>query len=169
MRTQYDPPIGAGARETPALTRGVRRRDLSRRDALRLGALGAGGGMAALLAAWGGGGKAETAPTVGPDEMVADAAAMASLLELERTAVIAYGVAEPRLAGGGARGVAREFIPHEQEHQAALEQALRSLRARGLPPRPRSHYPAGVPTIQTPQDALRFILDIENTQVSAYG
>src|SRR3989442_15482895 len=109
MRTQYDPPIGAGARETPALTRGVRRRDLSRRDALRLGALGAGGGMAALLTACGGGGKAETAPTVGPDEMVADAAAMASLLELERTAgdrLRGGGAGAPRGGGaGGAGGV----------------------------------------------------------------
>jgi rubrerythrin len=165
MWTQYDPPIGAGVREIPA----VRRRDLSRRDALRLGALGAGGGLAAVLAGCGGGGKSATVPTIGPDEIAADAGAMASLLEVERTAVIAYGLAEQRLAGRPARGVAREFMRHEQEHQRAILRAMRALHAYIPPPRPRSRYTAGFPTIQTDQQALRFILDVENTQVSAYA
>jgi Ferritin-like domain len=163
MPTQYDPPIDAGAREKPA----VARRGLSRRDALRLGAAGVGAGAATVLAGCGGG-KPGMVPTVGPDEMKTDSATMAALLELERTAVIAYEVAQAKLLGS-ARAAAARLRTQELAHERAIEQGLRSLAAGVAPARPRSRYAVGFPTIRTAQDALRFVLDIENTQVSAYG
>src|SRR3989442_4283292 len=96
MPTQYDPPIDAGARETAA----VARRDLSRRDALRLGAAGVGGGAVALLTGCGGG-KPGTVPTIGPDEMKADSAAVPALLELERTAGLLHSVGPGKGCGAG--------------------------------------------------------------------
>jgi rubrerythrin len=101
--------------------------------------------------------------------MVADAAAMAYLLELERTAVIAYRTVLPKLSTSSARVVAHEFMRHEEAHRDALEHAMHALHARVPPVRPTSRYSAGFPPIRTGQDALRFVLDIENTQVSAYA
>ena len=121
MPTQYDPAIDAGARETAA----VARRDLSRRDALRLGAAGVGGGAVALLAGCGGGNPGMV-PTIGPDEVKADSAAVGALLELERTAVIAYEVAQGKLRGA-ARAVAQRLRGHEQAHGSAIESYVASL------------------------------------------
>ena len=115
-----------------------------------------------------GGGNPGMVPTIGPDEVKADSAAVGALLELERTAVIAYEVAQGKLRGA-ARTVAQRLRGHERAHGRAIEQALGSLGARVPPLRPRSRYMAGFPTVTTTQDALRFVLDIENTQVSAYA
>ena len=71
---------------------------LRRRDALLLGA---GTGAAVLLASCGGDlGDKEVTQTVSPDQMKSDAAILASLLELERMAVLAYSTAQHRLSGG---------------------------------------------------------------------
>ena len=37
------------------------------------------------------------------------------------------------------------------------------------PPRPSSSYATGFPRLRSREDALRFALDVEETQVAAYG
>lgn len=93
---------------------------------------------------------------------------MNALLDLERTAVLAYTVARGKLTGA-ARELARTLREHEVEHRRAIEQALFDLGAHPVPPRPESSYATGFPPLRNERDVLRFALDIENTQVSAYG
>jgi hypothetical protein len=134
-----------------------------------LAAAGAGGGVGALLASCGGGDEnPEVTQTVSPEQARSDSAVTNSLLDLERMAVIAYELASERLSGS-ARQVARAFREHELAHQRAMEDALRDLGAHPVPPRPRSSYVDGFPPLRSAQDALRFVLDVENTQVAAYG
>jgi hypothetical protein len=134
-----------------------------------LAAAGAGGGVAALLASCGGGDEnPEVTQTVSPEQGRSDAAITNALLDLERMAVIAYEIAGRRLTGA-ARAAARTFRDHEREHQRAMEDALRGLGAHPVPARPRASYVEGFPAISTEQEALRFVLDVENTQVAAYG
>lgn len=134
-----------------------------------LAAAAAGGGAGALLASCGGGeDNPEVTTTLSPEQERSDAAVANALLDLERTAVIAYELATERLSGA-ARAVARAFGEHEREHRRAIEQALTDLGAHPVPPRPRSSYVAGFPPLRGQQDALRFVLDVENTQVAAYG
>jgi hypothetical protein len=134
-----------------------------------LAAAGAGGGAGALLASCGGGNdNPEVTTTVGPDQARSDAAVTNALLDLERMAVIAYELAGERLTGA-ARAAARAFAAHEREHRRTMEGAVRSLDAHPVPPRPRASYVQGFPPLETEQDALRFVLDVENTQIAAYG
>jgi hypothetical protein len=134
-----------------------------------LAAAGAGGGVAALLGSCGGGDEnPEVTQTVGPDQARSDAAVTNALLDLERMAVIAYDLAGERLTGA-ARATARTFGDHEREHRRTMEAAIAALGAHPVPPRPRASYVQGFPPLRDEQDALRFVLDVENTQVAAYG
>jgi hypothetical protein len=134
-----------------------------------LAAAGAGGGVAALLASCGGGDdNPEVTQTVSPEQGRSDAAITNALLDLERMAVIAYEIAGRRLTGA-ARSAAHTFRDHEREHERAMEEALRGLGAHPVPARPRASYVGGFPALSTKQEALRFVLDVENTQVAAYG
>jgi bacterioferritin (cytochrome b1) len=100
--------------------------------------------------------------------MLADAAVLNSLLELERMAVLAYSEAQPKL-GGEARRIAQKFLAHERAHGAALEREIRRLGGHPILPRPARAYTSGFPPLRTSQDVLQFALDLENTQISAYG
>jgi hypothetical protein len=134
-----------------------------------LAAAGAGGGVTSALAACGGGGdNPEVTQTVRPDQARSDAAVMNSLLDLERMAVLAYTLGIDRLEGP-ARALARTFREHEIEHQRAVERAIRDLGAHPVPPRPKRSYTDTFPPLGDARAVLRFALDVENTQVSAYG
>jgi hypothetical protein len=142
---------------------------LRRREALALAAAGAGAGAAAALASCGGGiGDKQATTTVSSDQMKSDASALSSLLELERMAVLAYSRAAS-LLGGDARRTAIRFMGHERSHGAVLTSAIRRLGAHPVPPRPARDYTNEFPPLRNADDALRFVLDVENTQVSAYG
>jgi hypothetical protein len=133
-----------------------------------LAAAGAGGGVASALAACGGSDNPVVTQTVRPDQARADAALMNSLLDLERMAVLAYtqGLA---LLKGPALSLARTFREHEIEHRRAVEQAIRDLGAHPVPARPDRSYTDGFPPLGDASAVLRFALDVENTQISAYG
>jgi ferritin-like protein len=133
-----------------------------------LAAAGAGGGVATAIGACGGRDNPEVTQTVSPDQARADAAVMNSLLDLERMAVLAYTLGVKRLKGP-ALGLALAFREHEREHQRAVEQAVRDLGAHPVPPRPARSYTDGFPPLGSMRDVLRFALDVENTQISAYG
>jgi hypothetical protein len=143
MRTTYDLAIA----------------DLSRRAALGLA-------VAALVAGCDGDDEdtQDTTQTISPERKRGDAAIVASLLDAERTAAIAYATARPRLDG-----LAREFLSHELAHARALEKALVRLGSEPEPPRRSSAYATGFPPLRTREDALRFAVDVEETQVAAYG
>jgi rubrerythrin len=143
--------------------------ELSRRAALRLAAAGAGAGAAALIASCGGGGNGQdTTQTISPERRRADAAVLNSLLDLERTAAIGYVAIGARLSGA-ARRTAAAFLAHERSHAVAIRRALGDLRVRAEPRRPDRDYAAGFPPMKSAEDALRFALDIEQTQIAAYG
>jgi hypothetical protein len=139
---------------------------LTRRAALALAAGGAGAGLAALVAACDGddGDAQDTTQTISPERKRGDAAAIASLLDAERTAAFAYSAMGARLGELG-----RGFLRHEQAHARALEKALVRLGVGPEPPRPRSAYAGDFPRLRTRDDALRFALDVEETQIAAYG
>ena len=128
----------------------------------------AAGGAAAALASCGGEGNPQVTPTVSPDQARSDAAVMNALLDLERTAVLAYSIGLRRLSGAP-RAVAARFLEHEREHERAVRRAIRGLGAQPTPARPARAYTSGFPRLRTAQEVLRFALDVENTQVSAYG
>ena len=106
----------------------------------------------------------DTTQTISPDRKRGDAAIVNSLLDAERTAAIAYVTARRRLGE-----LAQEFLLHEQAHARALEKALLRLGVEPDPPRPGSSYASGFPPLRSREDALRFALDVEETQVAAYG
>jgi rubrerythrin len=133
-----------------------------------LAAAGAGGGVATALGACGGSDNPEVTQTVSPDQARSDAAVMNSLLDLERMAVLAYTLGMARLKGPALR-MARTFRQHELEHQHAVEQAVRELGAHPVPARPERSYTDGFPPLTSAREVLRFALDLENTQISAYG
>jgi rubrerythrin len=134
-----------------------------------LGATGAGAGVAVAIGSCGDReDNPEVTQTVSPEQMRSDASVLNALLDLERTAVLAYAVGRRRLTGE-ARAVARTLMAHERRHQRAVEDAIRDLGAHPVPPRPAAAYSDGFPPLRTTRDVLRFALDIENTQISAYG
>jgi rubrerythrin len=134
-----------------------------------LAAAGAGGGAAAALAACGGGSDSQQVTrTISPEQAQADIAVLNALLDLERTAVLAYTLGRARLRGSGL-ALARRFTDHERAHEQAVERAILKLGGRPAPARPERSYTAGFPALATAQEVLRFALDVENTQISAYG
>lgn len=106
--------------------------------------------------------------TVSPDQARSDAAIMNSLLDLERLAVLAYERGMGQLKGA-ALTLARTFRAHELEHEHALVQAIRDLGAHPVPARPDRSYTDTFPPLAGASAVLRFALDVENTQISAYG
>ena len=106
----------------------------------------------------------DTTQTISPERKRGDAAVLTSLLELERTAVFAYEAAQ-RHAGA----LAAQFLAHERAHTRAVERGLVDLGIEPEPPRPRSAYAGEFPSLRTREDALRFALDVEQTQIAAYG
>jgi hypothetical protein len=132
---------------------------LSRRTALLLGA-------ATLLAGCDGDDEdtQDTTQTISPERKRGDGAVIASLLDAERTSVIAYGAVRARLGA-----LAADFLAHERAHARALEKALVRLGIEPEPPRPKSVYADDFPPLRTREDALRFAVDVEETQVAAYG
>jgi hypothetical protein len=147
---EYDPPID----------------ELSRRAALGFAAAAAGAGVATLVAACDGDDDdaQDTTQTISPERKRGDAVVMTSLLELERTAVTAYDAVLERLDG-----VAARFLAHERAHARAVEEALVDLGMEPDAPRPRAAYAREFPPLRTREDALRFALDVEQTQIAAYG
>jgi hypothetical protein len=143
MRTTYDLAIA----------------DLSRRAALGLAAT-------ALVAGCGGDEEdaQDTTQTISPERKRGDAAIVLSLLDAERTAAVAYATARARLGQ-----LARRYLSHELAHARALEKALADLGSEPEPPRPSSAYSTGFPPLRSREDALRFAVDVEETQVAAYG
>jgi hypothetical protein len=134
-----------------------------------LAAAGAGGGVAAALASCGGGNdNPEVTQTVSPEQSRSDAAVMNALLDLERMSVLAYTLGRDRLTGP-ARKLAAILRRHEVEHRHVVEQAIFDLHAHPVPPRPDNSYTSGFPPLGSETEVLRFLLDVENTQVSAYG
>ena len=123
-------------------------------------------GLAALVAACDGddGDRQDTTQTISPERKRGDAAVLESLLDLERTAVFAYAAARRRLGS-----LAEGFLRHERAHARAIERALTSLGTEPEPPRPQSAYAGDFPPLHTREDALRFALDVEETQIAAYG
>lgn len=123
-------------------------------------------GIASLVAACDGddGERQDTTQTISPERKRGDAAVLASLLDLERTAVFAYGAVRRHLGS-----LADGFLRHEQAHARALERALTALGVEPEPARPRSAYANDFPPLRTREDALRFALDVEETQIAAYG
>lgn len=91
-----------------------------------------------------------------------------SLLDLERTGVLAYGAIRDRLTGA-ARAAADGFLEHDRAHARALERALGELGTEPTPPRPAAAYRSEFPPLRSVEDALRFALDVEETQIAAYG
>jgi hypothetical protein len=89
---------------------------------------------------------------------------LTSLLELERTAVVAYGVLRRRLPG-----LAPTFLAQERAHARALGRGLTGLGIEPERPRARSSYAGEFPRLRTREEALRFALDVEQTQIAAYG
>ncbi|MBV9213342.1 MAG: ferritin-like domain-containing protein [Actinobacteria bacterium] len=122
--------------------------------------------MAAWLAACGGGGRGSTAAP-NPAQVEADAAALGSLLDAERTAIAAYRLGSERLRGSG-RGLMHRFLAQEQAHERALEGGIRSLGHSPSRPRPDAFYATGFPRLSGTDAVLRFALDVENTQIAAY-
>jgi Ferritin-like domain len=106
----------------------------------------------------------DTTQTISPERKRGDAAIVNSLLDAERTAAIAYSTARRHLGE-----LAVEFLRHEQAHARALEKALAALGVDPEPPRPRASYANDFPPLRTREDALRFALDVEETQIAAYG
>jgi rubrerythrin len=142
---------------------------LSRRGALRIAAAGAAGGAAtAFLGCGGGDDDQDTTETVSPERKRGDVAVLASLLDLERTAVISYEAVRARLEGR-TRATADRFLTHERAHRRAVERAIVELGGRIAPPSPRREIESGFPPLRSAEDALRFAADVEQTQVDAYG
>jgi hypothetical protein len=140
----------------------------SRREILAASAALAGGGGAALLASCGGDSGGRRTDTISDAQREADAALVATLVDLEAGAVAAYASIAPRLRGQ-ALAVARRFEAHERAHLAALRRATAALGKRPGPPKPAAVYRAAFPPLRDARAALRFALDVEETAIAAYG
>jgi rubrerythrin len=132
----------------------------SRRAFLRGAGITFAAGAPGLLAACGGddeGGSTTAQPGS------ADIAVLNTALDIEYTAVAVYTAGAPLLRGQVA-ALGRQFREQEQEHAAALVQAIKQLG--GTPNRPRASY--AIPRLVSQTGALRFITDFEMTAVGAY-
>lgn len=135
----------------------------SRREVLTASAL-----LAASLAGCGGGGGEPRAETVSAAQMQSDAAVLGNLLDLERSAVVAYATLAAQLSGR-ARSTARLFGRHEQAHAAALSRAMGGFAVVPPPGRSAAEYRAAFPPLRDAREALSFALDVETTAISAYA
>jgi len=103
----------------------------------------------------------------------ADGTVLASAINLERSAVIAY----DSVLGGGlltpaVSGVLRGFRDHEQEHADSWVTALTDLG--GIPPAPPKGVAAvddvaeGLGDVRSQADVLSFLIELETAAVAAY-
>jgi rubrerythrin len=90
-------------------------------------------------------------------------------VDLEQRAVFAYGAAAPRLSGDDAR-LARRFQGQEEQHAAALSQALRNRGGHPPPPPRRAREVPGLTrALSGGRPAiLRYAVALEETAVAAY-
>ena len=137
----------------------------SRREILASSAAVAG---AALLSSCGGGPSNPDDASAAAAQMRDDSTVVAGLLDMEDSAVVAYGYIGERLSGQ-ARALARQFAGHEREHSNALRRTLADLGHPGAPPKPAALYRSAFPPLRSPGDALAFALDVEETAIGAYA
>jgi rubrerythrin len=141
----------------------------SRREILVASAALAGGAGAALIASCGGGdSKTKPTETVSTIEMQNDAAILATLLDLESSAIVAYGVIGRKLRGRAA-ALARRLRSQEAVHAKALREMIPPLGQQPAPPKSAAEYAATFPELRDARAALAFALDVENTAIGAYA
>jgi rubrerythrin len=138
----------------------------SRREIL--GSFAAFAGAALLSACGGGGGADPDAETENEAQMRDDAAVLASLLDMEDSAVVSYGYLAERLDGAALR-LARRFAAQEREHANVLRRTLVDLGHPAAPPKSAALYRAGLPQLRSADAALAFALDLEETAIGAYA
>ena len=137
----------------------------SRRDFFRLAGLTTVGGSAVLLAACADDDD-ENAPVLEtPTER--DIRLLNSALDLENTAIVAYGVGA-QLLGGRTLELGRQILAHEREHAAALTRAIKGLGGNPTTPRRQEEILRQFPNLSSPTDVLRFAVDLENAVIEAY-
>jgi hypothetical protein len=112
--------------------------------------------LAAGLSACGGDGEDSA---IDPE---ADARVLNEVLARQLAAVDAYGNALPLLRGAGL-ATARRFRAQEQEHVDATTKALRGLEGKADPP-PET---VEASEIKTPEDAWRFLYQLESATIDA--
>jgi rubrerythrin len=143
--------------------------DRSRREILIASAALAGGAGAALIASCGGGGsKTGSTETVSTISMQNDAGILATLLDLEASAIVAYETVAPLLPSR-ARALARTLGSQERAHAAALRNVIPRLGEQPPPLKPAAEYRSTFPRLRNGRDALSFALDVENTAIGAYA
>jgi rubrerythrin len=131
---------------------------VTRRDLFRLA------GAAALLAGCGDGGSPSRSAGAA---LPPDVGILNRVLDLENTAIAAYG-AGTRLMRGPVLGLGRRLLAQEREHAAALERAIRRLGGVPHEPKTAAEYARSFPRLRDQHDALRFAVDLENLAVRAY-
>lgn len=141
----------------------------SRREILIASAALAGGAGAALIASCGGGdSKTKSTETVSTIQMQDDAAILNNLLDLESSAIVAYGVIGRKLAGRSA-GLAQRLRSQEEVHARALRAMIPPLGQAPAPPKSPAEYESTFPPLGDAHAALAFALDVENTAIGAYA
>lgn len=135
---------------------------LSRRRFFHMSGVGVGaGGAATLLAACG---DDTTSVVTGPDESdQADVEILNGALDLELQSVEAYKVAAGRMRGSVLE-IGKRFLAQEQEHADGLATAIED--AGGRPNRAKASY--DFPQMRTQEDAVKFVLALENDTIAAY-
>jgi hypothetical protein len=141
----------------------------SRREILIASSALAGGAGAALIASCGGGGsKTNSTETVSTIEMQNDAAILATLLDLESSAQVAYELIGRRVSGR-AVALAHKLRSQELAHAQALRSLLPGLGEAAPATKSAAEYRATFPPLPDAHAALAFALDVENTAIGAYA
>lgn len=141
----------------------------SRREILTASLALAGGAGAALIASCGGASsKTPSTETVSTIQMQDDAAILGTLLDLEASAIVAYGTVAPLLAGSR-QTLARTLGAQERRHAAALRAAMAPLGEQPAVPKSPDEYRSTFPPLRNARDALGFALDVEDTAIGAYA
>jgi hypothetical protein len=89
------------------------------------------------------------------------------LLALERASFAAYGACLEVLSGQSRRQV-HAIRAEDRGHAERLGRLIEELGGTPPPGRSRAEYERTFPTLRTPEDALRFVQDLEERQVRAY-
>ena len=135
---------------------------LSRRRFFHMSGAGVGaGGAATLLAACG---DESSSLVTGPDESdQADVEILNGALDLELQSVEAYKLAAGRMRGSVLE-IGKRFLAQEQEHADGLATVIED--AGGKPNRAKASY--DFPQMRTQEDAVRFVLALENDAIASY-
>jgi len=120
-------------------------------------------GSAMFAAACGDGQDTGGVATSREEDDAADVEILNGALDLELMSVAAYKAAAARLRGEVLQ-IGKLLVEQEQEHADALVSAVED--AGGTPNRAKSSY--DFPELRSQRDALRFVLELENTAVAAY-